>query len=514
MATDEMEVGTFSGEQYRAVAMATLDQLLSRRSEFARRAGNTHDDHRKVWKELGYPDRVDPETMYLRYLRGDVASTIVDEPPQQTWGDVPEIKEMDDAGQEVGDSQIAHEFMAWASDIALWHYLERADRVSRTGEYGVILLGSIRSDGDLATPLFDDDLKDLSDIAFLAVYRQSNAEVNELVSDKGDARYMLPETYGIRMVGDAKQLRRSRRSHSADSARDDGPQPEGNGARSNASMPGRTEVHWSRILHVVDDPLESDLLSRPALERVWNRLLDLDKSAGGSAELFWTKVAGVWHANVDPATVRALKNTASGEDPLEELGKKIVESMHGIRRFLGTKGVDLKQVGGGTPDPSGIFDVQKALIAAGSRIPQAILFGQERGELASSKDERTFLGRIEKRRQRFATPLVMELIQRFQEAELLEATPEGHSLEVEWPNLFQLTEEELANVMDSEASARRSVAMGRMQGAPVTTEEEDRELLGLPPERPDSQAMSNWLEEEDEATVRSIEEHRRSAEGS
>ena len=52
-------------------------------------------------------------------------------------------------------------------------------------------------------------------------------------------------------------------------------------------------IHWQRILHLADNRIESNIYGEPRLTPVLNRVLDLHKILGVSAETFWLGAFGV-----------------------------------------------------------------------------------------------------------------------------------------------------------------------------------------------------------------------------
>ena len=59
-------------------------------------------------------------------------------------------------------------------------------------------------------------------------------------------------------------------------------------------------IPWQRCIHVAENTIEDDVFGQPRLARVLNRIDDLNKVLGASAELYWQNVGGVWHADLDP----------------------------------------------------------------------------------------------------------------------------------------------------------------------------------------------------------------------
>jgi hypothetical protein len=448
-----------------AVSDALSRQLL------AHRAGITHGGERNMWKVLGYQDEIKFKDYYRRYRRQDISKTIVDAPAQTTWRRPPRVfepgteDEKQAAGQK-GNFETAFEDLA--KRLRLWHYMERVDRLAGIGNYAVMLIGSQKGT-DLEAPLSEDGISGADDIQFLSVFRQENADIDSLESDPTEPRFGLPAMYEIQF-GVAKSAGGSGIGRS------------------------KRKVHHSRILHVADDLLEDDVNGTPRLEDVWNLLDDLLKIGGGSAEMFWNMVGGIWHLNikgdvdVDPADLKLL----------DEKVQEAIQS--GIRRFVQTREAELTMVGGDTPDPRGVFFVIKSLISAAKQIPQRILFGAEAGELASSMDEKNWLGRIRERQESFAEPQMLRpFVDRLQ---VVGALPEAKEYEVDWPPLSELDEKDLAEVMKAKADAWKALAEALVLGVPASIEEAREQVLALDPNLPEGMIeMGEFMVEKPPALI-------------
>ncbi len=437
--SEQMEMAT--GLFLNAVSDALSRQLL------AHRAGLTHGGERNMWKTLGYQDEIKFADYWRRYLRGDIAKTIVDAPAKTTWRKPPRVFSPDEKAEGDKKGKFETDFEDFAKRLRLWHYLGRVDRLAGVGNYAALLIGSSKG-AELEGPLSEDGISKPEDIQFFSVFRQENAQIETFETDPTEPRFGLPSMYKIHFGTDKS----------------------GTGADKKAQ-----QVHHSRILHVADDLLEDDVNGRPRLEGVWNLLDDQLKIGGGSGEMYWNKVGGVWHLNikgdveVDPADLKIL----------DEKFQEAIQS--GIRRFVQTRDAEIGMIGGDTPDPRGVFFVIKALIAATTGIPQRILFGAEAGELASSMDEKNWLGRIRERQESFAEPQMLRpLIDRLQ---VVKALPETE-YEVEWEPLSELDEQEQSEVTKNLAAAYKSIADARVLGLPIS-DPEVRELLGLDPNLPE-----------------------------
>ena len=440
--------------QRKLVVLSTLIDRLQLASSLGQQFGGD----RKLYEILGYPVEITFGQYMAKYTRQDIAGKVVDLPAIDTWRKPPVIS---DGNGTTAEDQPGSLFIQGLKTIIdqrrLWHYLSRVDRLAGIGRYGVLMLG-IAGVSDLSQPLEAGSLKSPQDLIYLSAFSEESAEIKTKESDAGNARYGLPSVYELDF-GDGK-----------------------------ADQP----VHWSRVIHVADDLLEDDIYGRPRLERIYNRLDDMEKITGGGAEATW-KV-------MDRGLQADIRDDYTGDtQTLADLETEIDEYLHGLRRFIRTQGVDIKDLGSAVVDPSGLYNILIGLIAAASDIPQRILIGSERGELASSQDAANWAGSIAARQQQYAEPVILRpFIDRLVMTGALPKA-EGDKYRVEWSSLFEQTEKEKLEVADLAASAISKVAPGGQADLIVTPDEFREKYLGL---EPNMQAeVDAVLDEEDVANV-------------
>lgn len=416
---------------------ANVRSVLSQRLSLAGRHGSQFSGARDLYATLGYP-KDDPDFLdYMaRYTRQDVAGTIVDFPAEETWRDVPEVKD----GQEKDagiDTPFEAEWRTLAKRINLWRNFEKADKLAGVGQYAILLFG-VAGDSDLSTPL--ERVASADSILYVRPYSEDNAEIDSIEDDAGNRRFGLPKTYRVSMGTGGQKLQRI--------------------------------VHASRVLHIAENALENDIYGRPRLQRVFNRLMDLEKVVGGSSEATWLLIRKGFALDLAPDAEMSESDTADLEEQLDEY-------THGIRRFLKTRGLTPHDLGSDVVDPTGIVDVLMSLVAATTGIPKRILMGSERGELASTQDATSWAGRIARRRTVFAeTTFIDEVIRRFMGWGALPAPASGEWSTV-WQPLFEMSEAEKAQVAVNWADAFERVT--NATGQPVIGVEEFREMFTLLP---------------------------------
>ena len=415
---------------------------------FGRRGALQYGADRDVYDILGYDLTIEFRDFLGKYNRQDISGTIVDAPARVTWRRSPELRELDGAIE----SPFLDTWRLLEQKLRIYPAMQRADRISGIGHYGVMLLGA-KGDPELRRPLPNGNGSP-DNLLFVTSFHEGRSDIKRFESNPENERFGLPTEYRI----DLTSLERQSQSAT--------PQLE-------------PLVHWTRLIHIAEDTIEDRVFGRPRLERVWDRLDDLLKVVGGSSEMFWQNVARLWWMNI------AADTEVEDDESLEELEEDLFDALHGMRRSLQTRGVDkLEAIGGDAPEPKESFDVVVDLIAASSGIPKRILLGSERGELASSQDERNWLGFIAERQTDFAEPVVLRAtIDRLIDFNYIPA-PSSGGYEVIWPNLFELSESQKAAAAADWGRAIKAAAPFEDPSLLVPVHEFRERFLGLAPEPP------------------------------
>ena len=342
-----------------ASRLHVLSELVSR-AALAARMGYQYGMDRNLYRALGYPETEITFAEFLgRYLRQDVAKAVIDRPVKATWQGPLEILE----SGEKEDTPLEKAWRELDKKLGLKTKFARCDRLTGLGKYGVILLGlsDVSRQEDFINPVRGGKLS----LNYVKPFGSESAKISKFVSDTKNPRYGLPEIYDITV----------------------------HDVYSNVSSV--IKVHHSRVIHVVEDPLESEIYGIPRLEAIYNRLMDLEKVVGGDAEMFWRGARPGYQGKVD-------KDYQMTREAEEELKDQIDEFEHNLRRFLVNEGIEISALEQQIADPSSHVDSILKMISAVTSIPIRILVGSERGELASSQDWIQWLSYIQSRREEFA----------------------------------------------------------------------------------------------------------------
>jgi len=413
--------------------------VISERAALARLAGMQFGGIRDVDAVLGYKQAPNIDDYKAVYDRRGLAATIVDAPAKTTWRRRPDITDGSD-----GKSDFMKQFEALRKRLSIYHYLQRADRLSGIGRYGVILIGTKEKNGKLSEPL--DTVDGPEDVVFLSVFSEVYSKIATWEQATDNPRFGHPKTYTLDLSSDMSM---------------------------GAAALGSQVVDWTRVIHIAEGLLENEVYGEPRLQKVFNYLQDLDKIVGSSAE-------GYWQSAVKAFTLGNKEGYEFDEKMIAAAKEDMQEYIHGLQRILAMEGIDVGELKGTIMDPTPAFNVVISMICGTTGIPQRILLGSERGNLASSQDEANWLGRIAERREQHAEPRILRaLIDRLVSIKAL-AAPQGGEYTVEWPGLFQLTDDEQADVYLKRAEAISTVSAK----APLDLFQpsELREAVGFTPE--------------------------------
>jgi len=424
----------------KVVDIQTLSALVARQNLFSK-LGSQYGGDRDLYQALGYKITLTWNDYYAQYTRQDIAKAIIDRPASATWRGELRVFESKDAEE----TEFEKAWTDLEKRLALKAQFKRLDKLTCLGEYAVLLLGF---DDISETNLLYKKVGKKAKLIYVKPVSQPVAEVHTWVKDTKDSRYGLPLTYKIALAD---------------------PGQTGNAGTT-------VTVHYSRVIHITYDRLESEVLGTPVLKAVFNRLMDIEKLVGGSAEMFWRGARPGYHGKVDPD----YQMTDDMEDTLKD---QLDEFEHNLRRVLVNEGVEMKALDSQISDPQSHVDIQIQMISAETGIPKRILTGTERGELSSSQDEDTWLSLIKSRREDFAEPMILiPFINRCVEYGVL-PKPKTDEWTVLWSDLFAKSEKDQAEVGRIRATALREYTLNPYAVEVVPPEAFFEYFLGLTPQK-------------------------------
>lgn len=426
------QMGQMHGQSM-AAAMLGRDRLSGA-------LGESHDGQRDVYDAVGWDKNPTTQDYWDRYLMNPLGRTVVDAPAKTSWRNRPTITDDANTDQET-------DFESAVEDLFREHrLLERmkdADRITGIGRYGLLVIG-VADGQDLQQPLGNAE-----EVAyFQPVAEDSVTNIRTAAQDDDTDRALgMPLEYTLDLDDDVNVVENDI---------------------------GRTKVHHSRVVHIAENTLDSMLFGRPRMEPVYNYIGDAEKVMASTAEMAWR---GADYGLL----LQAMEGYELGDK--DDLTEEAMAYYHGLQPFMRMEGIDVERLGGEEYNPSNVMAEIIKLIAGETGIPQRILTGSERGELASTQDRATWLGRISERQTFFCEPVILRpTLDKLIEAGVLPA-PRGDDTdyEVEWPDLFELNDLERAEVTERMAGALSDLAGTLAMSGFVTEEEVRQEVLGWEP---------------------------------
>ena len=416
--------------------MQVMSELVNR-VNLANTLGKQYGTDRDIYTALGYPKDIEYDDYYTKYKRQDIAGAIIKRPVESTWkGEV----NLSDSNQD--DDKFEIQWKSLMQDLKLKKKFIRTDKLACIGRYSCILLGFndvVDAELDFQKPVVKGrNLK----LIYLNVCAENNAVIKELETDSFNKRYGLPKFYTITISS---------------------------GENDTKSI----TVHYSRIIHIIGKSIDDDIYGEPVLMRVWNRLMDLEKLNGGSAEMYWRGAYPGFTADVD-------KEYTAPADLATTLEDQIKQYEHNLTRVLVNEGVDIKALQQQVSSPKDAVDVQLQMISAETGIPKRILVGSERGELSSTQDKDSWTTLIQTRREEQAEEQIIKpFVETMMEYGILETKEEWR---VEWSELNVMSDKDRAEIGKTRSETIKNYAHEPMAPEVMPPAMFLKHILGLPPE--------------------------------
>lgn len=478
------EDGTVNMAIYR-LEEAVYNAMLTRK-EFL---DELTDPRRDIASECGHPKTSEVSSIMYRniYDRNPIAARVNDVLPEECWASPPTVYEDEDADIttefEEAWSQLDESLRgaSWFQDeegSPIWEVLQRADKLSGVGHYGLILLGL--DDGeDLSQPVkLDAKGKSNLNLLFLRVFDESACPIVRREADPTNPRFGQPTAYNVTF---------------------DDPRDESSSSLS--TMHQTKEVHWSRVVHIADNVRSNEVFGVPRMLPVLNRLLDCDKLYAGSAEMYWQGA----FPGIAFETHPSLGVEGYGQIDQAAMRNQVEQYFNRLQRYLAPIGLSAKTLSPQVVDPTSQIAAQLEAICIQLAIPLRIFKGSERGELASSQDKHIWDWRLQARRVNYITPrIIVPFVDRLIQLRVL---PEPKGFSVSWPEVGEMTPMEQADM-----TAKRIDAMAKYLAGGVDALLPPMEFLTLELGYTDEEAKSileaaeQHLEEKEEEQAKQQEE--------
>lgn len=413
--------------------------LLSR-AALAGNAGKQFGGDRDLFNAFGYLTEPAYDDYRATFDRDGLATQAVEKFSNATWAKGATLVDDDERSD---DGDLTSPFLtAWnemTDRLGLWQVIREADVLSGIGRFSLLHIGL---PGDFSKPA-----SKAARIYYLAAYPEDQVIIREVEKSATSERYGLPTLYQITPSQEDQELL---------------------GARTR-------DYHWTRIMHIAENKLGSRIYGRPRLQTVINRLFDLEKVTGGSAEAVWLLV----FKGLAIIAREGVEMPGPGSTELTSLNDEIEKYVHGLQRVMKLSGVDVESLGTETVDAMPTYQMLISYIAGSLEIPQRILIGSERGELASTQDKDAWQSVIRNRQKTFAEPSILRpFIDKCISLGALPA-PRRDKYEVEWPPLFEPTPKEKVEIANLMAAGASQITNGVSEDA--MSIDEWRQEANMPP---------------------------------
>lgn len=366
--------------------------------------------------ECGYPDDITPQEYQEMYDREGVATRVVQVLPEESWRLAPEIYETegkDETGFEIRWKELETKFH-------IFSYLKRADILSGIGRFGILIIGIDDGkpldqpvDGIDPTTGISNNTTQTRELLYLKALPESAVTVADVEFSVNSPRYGLPTKYNVQFVEYAP-----------------------GGQNSNISS---KSVHWTRVVHLTDNRDSSEVYGVPRMKPVYNRLVDIRKTLGGSTQMFWK--GGFPGTSYEQ--IPEFAEIGMTEPEKADMKQQIKDFRDGLQRDLFLKGITAKQFQMQVADPTGQMKNLLNAIAVTYGIPLRIFMGSEEAKLASSQDTANWNGRVGTRREVYLSPYVVRgFVDRLMDMGVMAKVEEYF---VFWPDLNTYTEKEKAD---------------------------------------------------------------------
>jgi hypothetical protein len=254
-------------QKYTAAQLKTFASQIVGRAQLMSQLGFQYDGNRDIYKALGYKVQLEYNDFYTRYIRQAIAKAVIDRPVKATWQGKLGLVESDESE----DTAFEEAWEKLERQLKLKTILSRVDRLTGIGRYGVLVLGlnDVKKQEDFENPVKPGTHK----LLYVRPFGENTAKITTYDADPKSPRYGKPLMYTIESA-------------------------EVNEGSVQSSI-AYAKVHYSRVIHITDGSLESDIFGTPVLESVFNHLMDLEKLVGGDAEMFWRGARPGYEGKVD-----------------------------------------------------------------------------------------------------------------------------------------------------------------------------------------------------------------------
>jgi len=395
-----------------------------------------------IYLDYGYPASLSFFNFWNMYRRFGVAKRVVELAPDQTWMDDPIVESDDrtfmrDLRTLIGTDE---DGVLTKNSVGLWRRVKGLDTRQRVGRYAGMFM-RVR-DGKTPDQKLEGTLNGLSALVDMVPLYEGQLTVQSTNDNAMDDDFGQPSMYQFVSSGAGNR---------------------------NEKQGASFNIHPSRIVIAAEGSDNGGIYGIPALESIYNDLMDLRKTLGGGAEGFYKNAAQSIVFDLKDAA-----SAASNQELLNQFNENFDEFSHNrARRSMWTPGMEANTLESNLISSDPFVQGSLLAISSGSGIPVALLTGNQTGRLAGDQDSKAYLGNIQARRTDFGSDLVTSVIDWLMKYAILPTVPYA----VEWPDAQAPSQEQkLGNADKMAETNQRSFDGG---GGQIYSEEEIREAGGF-----------------------------------
>jgi len=341
--------------------------------------GKSFGGKRDIYEAAGFIKNPTFDNYYQKYKRG-LGGTIIDIMPKLCFSKFPEIY-VNDTLNETVDNIFKNK---------LNFNLLKADKLSGINNFACIFLGF--NDGNN----IDTEVINASELIYTSTYMESQIQIKTYETNTSSLRFGQPLIYSL--ISDNRTF----------------------------------DVHYTRILHVAENPTLTSFLGTPRLERVLNNLDNIDKIIGAAGESYFKNFSSGMSFNMDP-------EAEITDTMMEKMTEEIDSFENGLSRFLKLRGVEPKKLDSDSVAPTEYINTEIKLISGILEIPTRLLIGSENNKVSSITDDKNMENKVQNRRDQYLTPFLYKpMLQRLIDVNIIE----DKEYEINWKQTNNLSESE------------------------------------------------------------------------
>lgn len=225
--------------------LKSCSSLSTRRMWGNPNLGVSRGGNRDLYNSCGWFKNITYDMFCDMYERNILGGTVVDLQPTYTWDTDPIITPATRKPKIKNTLEQINENVG-----GIWTNLMNGDILSRIGNYAVVVLGFNDGKG------LEEPVTSATDVLYMKPYSQQFVDIKEWETNPTSPRFGLPKLYQITFnVGNTT---------------------------TNSML-----VHWTRVIHCIDNTKNSCWWSESVLKKPFNTLQDIEKVSGASAEMYF-----------------------------------------------------------------------------------------------------------------------------------------------------------------------------------------------------------------------------------